>query len=48
MGLAKLKAESLYTPEDYLAFERTECELSLREIYDRVELTFEAEEFEEN
>jgi len=34
--------------EDVLKIETIECELSLREIYDRVELTFESEEFEEN
>lgn len=32
--------------EDELKIESVECELSLREIYDRVELTFEDEEFE--
>ena len=33
--------------EDDLKIESVECELSLREIYDRVELTFEKEDFEE-
>jgi len=33
---------------DNLKIESIECELNLREIYDRVELTFETEEFEEN
>ncbi len=32
--------------EDNLKIESVECELSLREIYDRVELTFEDEDFE--
>jgi Uma2 family endonuclease len=34
--------------DDDLKIESIECELSLREIYDRVELTFETEEFEED
>ncbi len=34
--------------EDNVKIESIECELSLREIYDRVELTFEEEEFEED
>ena len=34
--------------EDFLKIETIDCELSLREIYDRVELTFETEEFEED
>ena len=34
--------------ENDLKIEPIECELSLREIYDRVELTFEEEEFEED
>lgn len=34
--------------DDFLKIETVDCELSLREIYDRVELTFEAEEFEED
>ncbi len=34
--------------EDKLKIETIDCELSLREIYDRVELTFETEEFEED
>lgn len=34
--------------EDVLKIETIECELSLREIYDRVELTFETEEFDED
>jgi Uma2 family endonuclease len=34
--------------DDILKIETVECQLSLREIYDRVELTFETEEFEED
>ncbi len=34
--------------ENVLKIETVECELSLHEIYDRVELTFESEEFEED
>ena len=34
--------------EDNLKIESAECELSLREIYDRVELMFEDEDFEED
>jgi len=40
--------QSCGSMEDILKIETIECELSLREIYDRVELTFEAEEFEED
>jgi len=34
--------------DDILKIETVECQLSLREIYDRIELTFETEEFEED
>ncbi len=34
--------------DDSLKIETIECELSLREIYDRVELTFETEEIKED
>ncbi len=34
--------------DDFLKIETIDCELSLREIYDRVELTFETEEFGED
>ncbi len=40
--------QSYGATEDFLKIETTDCELSLREIYDRVELTLEAEEFEED
>lgn len=39
--------QSYGTIDDFLKIETIDCELSLREIYDRVELTFETEEFEE-
>ena len=34
--------------DDFLKIETVDCDLSLREIYDRVELTFETEDIEEN
>ncbi|MGI8787479.1 MAG: Uma2 family endonuclease [Pyrinomonadaceae bacterium] len=40
--------QSYDTIEDVLKIETIECELSLREIYDRVKLTVESEEFEED
>lgn len=40
--------QSYASLDDNLIIETIECELSLREIYDRVELTTETEEFEED
>ncbi len=34
--------------DDFLKIETIDCQLNLREIYDRVELTFETEQIEKN
>jgi len=49
MGFAKVKAETLFTPEDFLTFEReanTRPEFLDGEVYDRVEFEMNFEDTE--